>query len=223
VGWRTYHDQWISEGFAQYFAALYARKSRGDALFGEMMRRMAKWAREQGEAGPVSLGYRLGHIQGNSRIFRAIVYNKAAVVLDMLRRVVGDEAFFRGIRRLYFSCRFAKAGTGDVRAAFEKESGQQLRGFFDAWINGSGTPAVAVSWALAADAAPPAVALRIDQRGKTSEFPVTATLRYANGTAEDVQVVVRERTAEFRLPLSGQLKDVVLNRDGLTPLEIVGR
>jgi aminopeptidase N len=33
----------------------------------------------------------------------------------MLRRIVGDEAFFRGIRRLYFGSRFRKAGTNDVR------------------------------------------------------------------------------------------------------------
>ena len=222
VGWRTYHDQWISEGFAQYFAALYARKRHGDELFGEMLRRMAKWAREQGKAGPVSLGYRLGHIQGDSRIFRAIVYNKSAVVLHMLRRVIGDEAFFRGIRRFYFGARFGRAGTGDVRAAFEKESGQDLTRFFDAWIGGSGTPEIAVSWARAADGAVPEVAVRIEQRGKDSEFPVTVTLHYSGGATEDRQIIVRERAAEFRLPLKGALKNVSLNRDGLTPLKIVG-
>ena len=223
VGWRTYHDQWISEGFAQYFSALYARKRRGDALFGDMLRRMAKWARQQGKSGPISLGYRLGHIQGDSRIFRAVVYNKSAVVLHMLRRVIGDEAFFRGIRRLYFGARFAKVGTDDVRAAFEKESGQDLARFFDAWIGGSGTPAVAFSWTRAAGGAAPEVALRIEQRGRQSEYPVTVTLQYANGEAEDRQVVVRERAAEFRLPLKGELRDVTLNRDGFTPLEIVRR
>jgi hypothetical protein len=223
VGWRTYHDQWISEGFAQYFSALYGARRRGDALFGELLRRMVRWSRDQAEAGPVSLGYRLGHIQGDSRIFRAIVYNKSAVVLHMLRRIVGDEAFFRGIRRLYFGARFGKAGTDDVRVAFERESGQTLQGFFDAWINGSGTPSVASSWAVVADAAPAAVALRVDQRGRTTEFPVTVTLRYTSGAAEDTQIIVRERSAEFRLPLKGPLKDILLNRDGLTPLEIVGR
>ena len=223
VGWRTYHDQWISEGFSQYFSALYARKRRGDALFGDMLRRMAKWARDQGKAGPISLGYRLGHIQGDSRIFRAVVYNKSAVVLHMLRRMIGDDAFFRGIRRLYFGARFAKVGTDDVRAAFEKESGQDLARFFDAWIGGSGTPVVAFSWARAAGGAAPGVALRIEQRGRESEFPVTVTLRYANGAAEDRQVVVRERAAEFLLPLKGELRDITLNRDGFTPLEIAGR
>jgi hypothetical protein len=223
VGWRTYHDQWISEGFAQYFSALYAGKRRGDALFGEMIRRMARWSRDAGGAGPVSLGYRLGHIQGNSRIFRAIVYNKSAVVLHMLRRMVGDEAFFRGVRRLYFGARFGKAGVDDVREAFEQETGRNLQVFFDAWINGSGTPAVTVRWRMEADAAPRAVVLQVEQRGKTSEFPVTVTLRYADGTTEDAQVIVRDRTAEFRLPLKGDWKDLALNRDGFTPLEVVGR
>jgi Peptidase family M1 domain len=223
VGWRTYHDQWISEGFSQYFAALYARKRRGDGLFHDMLRRMAKWSREQGKAGSIALGYRLGHIQGDTRIFRAIVYNKSAVVLHMLRRLIGDDAFFRGIRRVYFGARFDKVGTDGVRVAFEKESGRDLRRFFDAWIGSSGTPAVAYSWARPADAAPPEVTLRVEQRGRDSEFPVTVTLHYAGGVVEDTQVVVQDRTAEFRLPVKGDLKNVTLNRDGLTPLEIVGR
>ena len=222
VGWRNYHDQWISEGFAQYFAALYARKRRGDELFAEMMRRMAKWSRDQGKAGPIALGYRLGHIQGDSRIFRAIVYNKSAVVLHMLRRLVGDDAFFRGVRRLYFGARFDKAGTDDVRAAFEKESGRDLKRFFDAWIGSSGTPAVAFSWAREAGGAPEVV-LRVEQRARESEFPVTVTLHYGGGAAEDQQIVIRERTAEFRLPAKNDLRSVTLNRDGLTPLEIAGR
>jgi hypothetical protein len=223
VGWRTYHDQWISEGFAQYFAAMYARKRRGEELFGDMLRRMVKWSRDQGKAGPVALGYRLGHIQGDTRIFRAIVYNKSAVVLHMLRRVIGDEAFFRGIRRLYFGARFTRAGTDDVRAAFERESGRDLKRFFDAWIRSSGTPAVAFSWARSPEGTPPEALLRVEQRGRESEFPVTVTLHYAGGASEDAQIVVREREAEFRLPARDNLRNVTLNRDGFTPLEIAGR
>ncbi len=223
VGWRSYHDQWISEGFAQYFAALYARKSRGEGTFNDMLRRMARWARDQGKAGPVSLGYRLGHIQGDSRIFRAILYNKSAVVLHMLRRLLGDEAFFRSIRRFYFGSRFRKADAQDVRAAFEQESGQALEAFFRGWIEGSGTPQVLMNWSRDPGATPPVVVMHVEQRGKTLEFPVTVTLQYANGTAQDMQVVVRERVGEFRLPVSGEVKDLILNRDGLTPLEILVR
>jgi aminopeptidase N len=151
------------------------------------------------------------------------VYNKSAVVLHMLRRMMGDEAFFRGVRRFYFRSRFRKAGTGDVREAFEKEGGRSLEAFFRGWIEGSGTPQVQVTWTRDAGASPPVAVLRVEQRGKTFEFPVTATVEYANGTAEDTPVVVRERAGEFRLPLKGDVKSITLNRDGLTPLEVVGR
>ncbi|MDO8836819.1 MAG: M1 family aminopeptidase, partial [Vicinamibacterales bacterium] len=95
VGWRSYHEQWISEGFSQYFAALYARHSRGEQAFNDVMRRMARFAREQSPQGPISLGYRLGHVRNDSRVFRSLVYNKSAVVLHNLRLLLGDEVFWR--------------------------------------------------------------------------------------------------------------------------------
>ena len=39
VGWRNYHEQWLSEGFAQYFAALYAKREQGDTQFRSVLRR----------------------------------------------------------------------------------------------------------------------------------------------------------------------------------------
>ena len=44
VGWNNYHDQWMSEALAQYFAALYARERRGDQAFREVMRQFRRWA-----------------------------------------------------------------------------------------------------------------------------------------------------------------------------------
>jgi len=71
---------------------------------------MRRWAMNQSDQGPVYLGYRLGHIKSDGRIFRALVYNKGAAVLHMLRRLIGDEAFFKGIRRFYADAKFRKAG-----------------------------------------------------------------------------------------------------------------
>ena len=123
VGWRNYHEQWLSEGFAQYFAALYAERYRGADVFAGVMRQMRKWGMDESDQGPVYLGYRLGHIRGESKVFRALAYNKSAAVLHMLRRLVGDDAFFRGIRRFYRMSRFRKAGTEDFRLAMEAETG----------------------------------------------------------------------------------------------------
>ena len=112
VGWKNYHEQWLSEGFAQYFAAMYAEKERGADTFAGVIRQMRRWSIEMSSQGPVYLGYRLGHIRSEGRVFRALVYNKGAMVLHMLRRLVGDEAFFAGLRDFYATWRFKKAGHG---------------------------------------------------------------------------------------------------------------
>src|SRR5262249_32840936 len=147
-GWRNYHEQWISEGFAQYFAALYAQHLRGEDAFEGVLRQMRRWGMSHTDQGPIYLGYRLGHIRNESRVFRALVYNKSGAVLHMLRGLLGDEAFFAGLRRFYRTMRFKKAGTDDFRAAMEQASGQKLERFFERWIYGSTLPRVKFSYTV---------------------------------------------------------------------------
>ena len=141
VGWKNYHEQWISEGFAQYFALLYAERKL-DGVAPNVLRQMRRTAIAQSSQGPVYLGYRLGHIKSQTAVFRSVVYNKAAMVLHMLRQLIGDEAFFKGIQDFYQASEFQKAGTGDFQAVMEKVSGRSLGRFFDAWIFGQAIPQV---------------------------------------------------------------------------------
>jgi len=217
VGWRNYHEQWISEGFAQYFAALYAQRQRGDEVFGSVMRQMRKWAMDQSDQGPVYLGYRLGHIRSESRVFRALVYNKGATVLHMLRRLVGDEAFFRGLRRFYWTSRFHKAGTDDFRVAMEQESGRSLDRFFERWIYSATLPRLKVGYRV--DGAE--VVLRVEQIGEIFDLPVTITLQYADRKPGDVVVRVGEQVVEQRVPLAGVLRGIDVSKDDGTLAEVV--
>jgi hypothetical protein len=145
IGGENYHEQWISEGFAQFFALLHAEASRSRDSFEDILRQMRRTSITYDRYGPIWLGYRLGHLQGDSRVFRALVYNKSALVLHMLRRMMGDDAFFRGLRRFYLDSRFSKVGTDDVKKAFETEYGKPLDRFFERWIMNSGVPQIVVS------------------------------------------------------------------------------
>jgi hypothetical protein len=220
VAWRSYHEQWISEGFAQYFAALYAQRSRGESAFQDVIIRMARFAREQSAQGPVSLGYRLGHIKGDSRVFRALVYNKAAVVLHNLRLLLGDDVFFRGVRRFYADWRFRKACTADVQHAFETESGQDLEVFFEEWIHTSGVPVVKFSWAREGEGSAAVAVVRFEQVGTAFDMPIPVTVRYDDGSSEDVTVPVRARAAEVRIPLRGAVRSIDVNPRGTAIVEV---
>ena len=173
IGWKNYHEQWLSEGFAQYFAAMYAEKERGNDTFVDVLRQMRRWAIETSPQGPVYLGYRLGHVKGDSRVFRAVIYNKAAMVLHMLRRLIGDDAFFRGIRAFYAEWRFQKAGTDDLRVAMEKASGSDLNAFFEAWIFRTEIPQLHVRHTVQGSTA----TVTVEQRGEVIPVPVSITLR----------------------------------------------
>jgi hypothetical protein len=209
VGWQNYHEQWISEGFSQYFAALYAQHARGDETFASVLKNMRRWAVAQSDQGPVYLGYRLGHIRDESRVFRALVYNKGAMVLHMLRRLIGDDAFFRGLRSFYVTDRFVKAGTEDFRHAMEASSGLKLDRFFDRWVFGSTLPKVRVAWTVEGDA----LAVHAEQTGDVFDVPITLTLLYADRKPMDVTIPLLDRTADRRIPLEGQLRGVEIARD----------
>ena len=216
VGWKNYHEQWISEGFAQYFAAMYAEHIKKDGVFRQVIAQMARWTLDRSDQGPVYLGYRLGHIRNDGRVFRALVYNKGALTLHMLRRLIGDAAFFRGMRRFYATWRFKKAGTEDVKAAFELEANRDLDAYFDRWIYGSSLPRVKFSYTTE----PNAVVVRFEQIGERFEVPVTVTVKYA-ASSTDVMVSVTEQVTTMRIPTRSLVRSVGVNEDGAAPVVFV--
>jgi hypothetical protein len=217
VGWKNYHEQWLSEGFAQYFAVLYAASDRGDDLLTSMLRQMRRWAAEQSAQGPVYLGYRLGHIKGEGRIFRAIVYNKGAMVLHMLRRLVGDDFFFAGIQQFYQEWKFRKAGTNDFRIVMERVTKRDLAAFFDAWIHDTAVPQIRFTFTTSGQEA----VVRLEHRGSVIPVPVTVTIVYTDGREDHVVVPVIERSVERTVTLRGTVRSIDANRDHGAVAEIV--
>jgi peptidase M1-like protein len=210
VGWKNYHEQWLSEGFAQYFAALYAQKTRGERTFVDMLRQFRRWSLADSDQGPVHLGYRLGVVKGNVRVFRALVYNKGAAVLHMLRRLLGDDTFFAGLKRFYSDRRYQKAGTEDLERAMEAQSGRVLDRFFERWIYGTDIPRLRYSATIGNGA----VNVRFEQAADlVFDLPVTVTLTYANGRTSDIVVPVTEAVVERSIPTTDVVRQVQVNRD----------
>jgi aminopeptidase N len=131
--WR---DMWLHEGFGSYMQALYVEELHGPERYREFM------------AGARRFGNTLAAAPRASRsaqeIYRAPIYNKGAWVLHTLRYVIGDEAFFRSLRRMAYpdpalervtdgsQCRFAT--TDDFRLICEHESGRDLSWFFEVYL-----------------------------------------------------------------------------------------
>jgi aminopeptidase N len=216
VGWKNYHEQWLSEGLAQYFAVLYAAHDRGPAMLDSLIEEMRKSSESMLGQGPISLGYRIGHIKDDGKVFRSILYNKAAVVLHMLRRFIGDEVFFAGIRRFYSTRRFSKTSTEHFKAAFEVEGAPRLDRFFDQWIRGFSRPRIRLTWSMAEDGKTGVI--RVEQAKDAFDFPLDVVLQFADGRSEARVLRITGAQFEEHVTVSSPIRRVTI-RDELSYFE----
>jgi aminopeptidase N len=136
---------WLSEGFATYGSALYLehRDGRGG------LRKTMQKAREDVEAYAVKspseaiVERDLGSL---SKLLTPNTYEKGAWVLHMLRREVGDDAFWQILSTFYSRYRDRNAYTSDFVAVVQQVAGRDLSWFFDQWLERPGLPTVTGSF-----------------------------------------------------------------------------
>ncbi len=139
----TWADLWLSEGFATYFAGLFVERYEGPEAFRDYMKQSAQTVFEYEKKSRTHIFDR--DTENLMNLLNPNNYQKGAWVLHMLRSSLGDEVFFRGIRDYYHAHEDRTASTEDLRAALEKASGKDLKGFFQRWVYGVGHPKYHVS------------------------------------------------------------------------------
>jgi aminopeptidase N len=206
-------ELWLSEGFATYFGHLFFERADGPA---ELRRRLE----EDREQIVSSQDVRRPVIDREERNLFALLnvnnYPKGGWVLHMLRGIVGDDAFFRGIRSYYARFAGGTATTADLREAMEEASGAELGWFFRQWLEEPGYPVLSVGHRWDGGAAEVAVTVRQEQDPSwpTYRLPLTLDLVGPDGTHRREKVDLTQREQTFRLRASGPLRAVVLDPEG---------
>jgi aminopeptidase N len=139
---RDWQNIWLNEGFATYSEQVYAEARAGADAYANGINALMTTARRA--KGPLYVR----NISSADSIFDyARTYAKGAVVLHMLRGVLGDSTFFRSIRAYTASptVAYGTAATEDFQAIVEQTAGQKLDYFFRQWIYGEGFPAYQVT------------------------------------------------------------------------------
>jgi aminopeptidase N len=186
---REWSHLWLSEGFATYFAALWTQHAHGDTAFHRDMAQIRATVLADNESVPTHPV--IDSLQRDLlALLNANSYQKGGFVLHMLRRQVGDSAFFGALRNYYATFRDGTALSDDLKAAMEQASGQQLGWFFDQWLRRPGYPELEVTWS--SDPSSHQVTLEIAQgtRFGAYRFPLTVELRDANGATQRTTLFV---------------------------------
>jgi aminopeptidase N len=147
-------------------------------------------------------------------------YEKAAWVLHMLRREVGDRVFFAGLRDYYAAYRGGTAWTADFRRVMEEASGEDLGWFFRQWLERTGHPVLRVERTAAAGGRTQ-VRIRQVQPGPPYRFALDLELVWKGGSRrESVAVTGAETEAVFETP--ERVRSVVVDPDAWLLQETVG-
>lgn len=188
----------LNESFADYSELLWAEYKYGaDAAALVQQEKMNRYLEEaQGKREPL-IRY---HYAQNEDMFDRHSYDKGGRVLHMLRKYVGDDAFFTALNRYLTQNKLSTTEIAKLRIAFEETTGEDLMWFFDQWFLQRGHPELKVTHSYTGNQ----VTLRVQQLQDSTftpiyRLPVTVTT-WVNNQPTDHRIVVTKADQTFRLP-----------------------
>lgn len=214
---KDWGDVWLNEGFATFFEMLYMEHKGGkDRYDTERANALQAYLGEaQRYKRPVSTNL----YPNGDRMFDSHTYPKGGLILHMLRRELGDAAFFKGLGHYLNKNRYKPVDTHDLVQAMSESVGHSVAPFFNQWIFKPGHPVLEWNWSYSAPEK--AVVVHVKQVQDTSDgtpiytMPLTlALLRDTPGSAVQRQrVTITKADQEFRLPAAGRPGAVLLDPD----------
>ncbi len=195
----TKDDWWLTDGFSRYSEAMYVENAAGAAGLEEAVKDMSVGALAY-DTVPLSSASKLDIF---STEFQSLATDKGAMILHMLRWVLGEDKYNKTMRE--FASEFAgkSATMDDFRAIAEKNYGDQLTWFFSQWLDSTGAPEFKVKYTTYRLGGAAATAQGAE---KTPGFRVTGEI------SQDLDL--------FRMPV-----DLRIDTDGKTEskrIEVVG-
>ncbi len=174
VGWKTYHDQWLSEGFAEFSGNLYVEIRDGQKKYLDRLHtdrdeilQHNQFGHEYDSLGPVWMGERLSSSLAPDG-YQRLIYNKGGYVLGMLRAMLQDphskapDQYFKEMMQDFTKSFSGKAAsTEDFKAVVERhmtrvmdlDGNHKMDWFFNEYIYSTGIPEYHLDYTLKSDAA----------------------------------------------------------------------
>jgi hypothetical protein len=224
VGWASYRDQWLSEGFADYSGLLYLeqRYSQDEFLNAleadrERLFEGSAEGRKYVDLGPIWLGTRLNSAR-EPLGYQTLVYYKGAFILHMLRCMMSDfskwdDSRFRVMMQDFVRTYAGRSpSTADFRTIVEKHMGEDMGWFFDQWVFGTQIPSYEGKWSSERTTGGYRLDLKVTQKDVSPDFQVIMPVKvvFEKGYAA-LKLRIQGAGSQGSLVLPKEPKDVEFN------------
>jgi len=238
VGFRSYRDQWMSEGFADESATIFLQASQQMDIFREFWKQQRQLITDKNEfgfrpidVGPVTMGVRLSSPKAGWNIYQDLVYPKGAYILHMIRMMMwtpqdGDDRFKATMHDFVESYRLQAATTEDFKAIVEKhmspamdlDGNHKMDWFFNQYVYGTELPAYHFEGQVTHNGDSTSLHFKLTQSGVPDKFRmlVPLYLELAGGKVMRLGAVITSGSKTIdktvQLPkLPSPVKRVVIN------------
>lgn len=198
---RDWAHLWLNEGFASFCEIIWAEHNLGADEGAYNLIQKSRAAIAGGKDRPV-VDRRYPFARS---MFDARAYPKGAWVLHMLRRQIGEDAFWKGIQAYAREHKLKTVETADFRKSMETATGRSLERFFHDWTERPGHPVLEISMEYLPETKQARVAVKQTQAGEAFHFPLKLAFRAGEGTRPiTVEQRMEEKEQVFFVPLPGR-------------------
>lgn len=203
-------DVWLSEGFATYFTLLFIEHAYGRDEFVAGLKRSRDRVMAFYERNP---DYRIVHdnLTDMRQVTTSNTYQKGSWTLHMLRGIMGDDTFWKGIQAYYRNHQDRNATTDDFRRAMEEASGRDLSQFFRQWLYRGGKLEYQGGWSYG-DGVLHVELNQVQNDTSFFQMPVQIGIYLDGEPLPQIELLqVNDRQNTFTIALDREPADVVLD------------
>jgi aminopeptidase N len=207
-------DVWLSEGFATYFTLLFIEHQYGRDAF---LQGLASSKKSVDAFYTKNSGYRIIHdnLSDMNNVTSSQTYQKGSWILHMLRGMLGDEIFWKGIRVYYHTYMNGNASTADFRRVMEEASGTDLKDFFDQWLYKPGALKLKGDWIYNADKKEVTINLeQVQNNGSIFKMPVQIVIELTGkATLVTKKIMLKQQSESITIPVDAAPVNLRLDPD----------
>ncbi len=202
---KNWQHLWLSEGFATYMTHLYLENKYGiDSLKKRLTtdRKLVVAFAKKRHTPVVDTTY------GNDMmvLLNANSYQKGGWALHMLRRKLGDDIFWQGIRAYYAAYAGKNANTDDLQKVFQDISHQNLDTFFKQWLHTAGQPNLNITWKF--NVAANNISVIVEQKqAALFEFP----LEIATNNGDKQTIMIKNKVTSFDITVNAKPSTLIID------------
>lgn len=210
VGLKSFDDAWLWHGLAEFSTLLYVKDNANETLYQQTLQAELEKALAFEQSASVRNAPK--QLDDQTAPYRSVVFNKGALVFNMLRQLIGEEKFDKMLRDYYAKNEGKNVALDEFEALATRTAGRDLRFFFGQWVDSTGVPEFRSDYRMLRTKDGFRVPGTVKQDMDTFEMPIDITLRTEAGP-ERQTLMMKGPSVDFDIVTKSKPIEVVVDPD----------